>query len=284
MGLYHSGRLETHVGDSQRGETLNHCGEQHRRFVRGSAIALRDDFDGSGLRRLAKAAKDAGQSRRCLALAEIYDGGDRSDAARMSGVGLQVIRDWVLRFNADGPDGLIDRKASGPVPKLNDAQRHALARVVKNGPIPATHGVVRWRLKDLAQWVLEEFRISLDETTVSRELKALGFVKISARPRHYAQNELAIENFKKHSRCVGGDPSRAPGQYRDRALVAGRSADRPEEQDHPALGTTRNPAQGAPGPTYPVGLYLRRHLSRARRRGGPRPAPLQHPGHAMASR
>ena len=88
-------------------------------------------------------------------------------------------------------------KASGPAPKLNDAQRQALARVVKNGPIPATHGVVRWRLKDLAQWVLEEFRISLDETTVSRELKALGFVKISARPRHYAQNELAIENFKK---------------------------------------------------------------------------------------
>ena len=113
----------------------------------GAAIALRDDFDGPGLRRLAKAAKDAGQSRRCLALAGIYDDGARSDAARMSGVGLQVIRDWVLR-----------------------------------------------------------------------------------------------------------------------------------------LGATRNPAQGAPGPTYPVGLYLRRHLSRARRRGGPRPASLQHPGHAMASR
>ena len=94
----------------------------------GSAIALRDDFDGSGLRRLAKAAKDAGQSRRLLALAEIRDGGARSDAARMSGVGLQVIRDWVLRFNADGPNGLIDRKASGPSPKLNDAQRRALAQ------------------------------------------------------------------------------------------------------------------------------------------------------------
>ena len=68
----------------------------------GAAIALRDDYDGSGLRRLARVAKDAGQSRRCLALAVIYDGGTRSDAARMSGVGLQVIRDWVLRFNAAG--------------------------------------------------------------------------------------------------------------------------------------------------------------------------------------
>ena len=163
----------------------------------GTGIALRGDFDGPGLRRLAKATKDAGQSRRLLALAEIYDGGARSDAARIGGVGLQVIRDWVLRFNAGGANELIDRKAPGQPPKLDEAQRQALAQLVENGPIPATHGVVRWRLKDLAQWVLEEFRISLDETTVSRELKALGFVKISARPRHYAQNELVIEDFKK---------------------------------------------------------------------------------------
>ena len=103
----------------------------------------------------------------------------------------------MLRFNARGPDGLIDGKSTGKPPKLNDAQRQALAQAVENGPIPATHGVVRWRLKDLAQWIFEEFRVSLDETTVGRELKALGFAKISARPRHYAQNELAIEDFKK---------------------------------------------------------------------------------------
>jgi transposase len=181
-------------------------------FAMGAAIEMRDDYEGSGLRRLARSAKDAGQSRRCLALAEIYDGGTRSDAARMSGVGLQVIRDWVLRFNCVGPDGLIDRKASGPSSKLNNAQRQALAHLVENGPIPATHGVVRWRLKDLAQWILEEFRISLDETTVGRELKALGFVKISARPRHYAQNELAIEDFKKTSppRWRRSDPHSRP--------------------------------------------------------------------------
>ena len=165
----------------------------------GAAILLREDFDGAGLRDLAKASKDAGQSRRLLALAEIYDGGARSDAARISGVGLQIIRDWVLRFNADGPNGLIDRKAPGPLSKLNTEQRRALARVVESGPIPAIHSVVRWRLKDLAQWIWEEFRLSLDETTVGRELKALGFAKISARPRHYAQNELAIEGFKKTS-------------------------------------------------------------------------------------
>ncbi len=163
------------------------------------AIALREDFDGRDLRRLAKATKDAAQSRRLVALAEIYDGGARSDAARIGGVGLQTIRDWVLRFNASGPQGLIDVKAPGKQPKLNDDQRQALRGIVESGPIPAIHGVVRWRCKDLAQWIFEEFRISLDETTVGRELKALGFVKISARPRHHAQNEWAVEDFKKAS-------------------------------------------------------------------------------------
>jgi len=165
----------------------------------GAAISLREDFNGPGLRRLARATKDAAQSRRLLALAEIYDVGTRSDAARIGGVGLQVIRDWVLRLNADGPVGLIDRKAPGQPPKLDDAQRRALSAIVESGPIPAIHGVVRWRLKDLAQWIWEEFGISLDESTVSRELKALGFRKVSARPRHDAQNELVIEDFKKVS-------------------------------------------------------------------------------------
>ena len=87
----------------------------------GRAVALREDFDGPALRRLAKASKDAGQSRRLLALAEIYDGGRRTEAARIGTVGLQVVRDWVLRFNAKGPDGLIDGKATGKPAKLNDS-------------------------------------------------------------------------------------------------------------------------------------------------------------------
>ncbi len=165
----------------------------------GRAIGLREDFDGAALRRLAKGSKDAGQSRRLLALAEIYDGGRRRDAARIGAVGLQVIRDWVLRFNTNGPDGLIDGKATGKPSKLNDGQRQALARIVESGPIPAIHGVVRWRRKDLAHWIFEEFCISLEESSVGRELRALGFRKISARPRHKGQNEFAVEDFKKTS-------------------------------------------------------------------------------------
>ena len=149
----------------------------------GAAIKLRDDFDGAMLRDLAKRSRDGAQSRRLIALAEIYDGRRRSEAARLAGVGLQIIRDWVLRLNAEGPDGLIDRKSPGPQRKLTDEQRAALARMVESGPIPAIHGVVRWRRSDLAQWLWEEY----------------GFAKLSARPRHYAQNEFAVEAFKKTS-------------------------------------------------------------------------------------
>ncbi len=166
----------------------------------GSPIALRSDYCGADLRRLARQSKDADQTRRLLALALVYDGGRRRAAAELGGVTLQIIRDWVVRFNAAGPAGLINRKAPGAPQKLTAAQRRALYDLVDQGPIPAIHGVVRWRLKDLAAWIHEEFAITLDETSISRDLRAEGFRKISARPRHYGQNELAQEAFKKTSR------------------------------------------------------------------------------------
>jgi len=76
-------------------------------------IGLREDFDAAALRSLARRTRDADQGRRLLALAEIYDGGTRGKAARIGGVGLQTVRDWVLRFNGAGPDGLVDGKAPG---------------------------------------------------------------------------------------------------------------------------------------------------------------------------
>ena len=104
----------------------------------GAAIPLCIDYDATMLRRLAKASSDGNQTRRLLALAEIYDSGSRGDAARIGGVGLQVVRlsrqarracgrsasgprQRVLRFNTHGPDGLIDRRAPGQRPKLDDA-------------------------------------------------------------------------------------------------------------------------------------------------------------------
>jgi transposase len=167
-------------------------------------IPLRPDFDAGRVRRAARASKDANQVRRLLALAAIYDGASRTQSAEIGGVTLQIVRDWVLRFNAHGPEGLIDRKAPGQPSRLKDAHRAALAAMVENGPIPAVHSVVRWRIIDLCQWIWDEYEIAVSPQTLSRELRAMGYRRLSARPRHHAQAEGAIEAFKK----TGLKPSR----------------------------------------------------------------------------
>lgn len=160
-------------------------------------IELRSDFNAMALRTHARRTRDANQARRLLALASIYDGVQRSDAARIGGVGVQIIRDWVVRFNEQGPDGLIDRKAPGPTPRLCAEHRQALVALIEMGPNPEVDGVVRWRLVDLVQWVWQELKISVSEQTLSRELRGLGYRKLSARPRHHAQNPDAIVEYKK---------------------------------------------------------------------------------------
>ena len=102
------------------------------------------DYDAARLRTAARASKDANQTRRLLALAAIYDGATRTDTAVIGGVTVQTVRDWVVKRNADGPEGLIDRRGTPPI--LNDEYRRALALAIEDGPIPAIRGVVRWRV------------------------------------------------------------------------------------------------------------------------------------------
>ena len=162
-------------------------------------VPLRSDFDADGLRAIARRSKNGPQARRLLALAAIYDGASRTEAARIGGVTLQVVRDWVVKFNAHGPEGLLNRKPPGQPSRLTNAHRAALATQLDEGPIPAVHGVVRWRLVDLMQWLWEEFRLSISKQTLSREVRAMGYRKLSARPRHHQKSEAAVAAFKKIS-------------------------------------------------------------------------------------
>ena len=164
-----------------------------------AAIAVRDDYDADGLRVLAGKTKDANQARRLLALAAVCDGMDREAAARIGGMDRQTLRDWVHRFNEQGPDGLLNRKPSGRPSKLSDEQKEELRHLVEAGPDPRTHGVVRWRCVDLKRVLGERFALDLSEVSLGRALKKLGFSHISARPVHPAQNAEAITAFKKNT-------------------------------------------------------------------------------------
>jgi transposase len=160
-------------------------------------IDLREDFAAETLRRMATGVKDANQARRLLALAAVYEGMSREDAARIGGMDRQTLRDWVHRFNRRGVDGLIDIKAPGRRSKLSTEQREELRQLVEAGPDLDKDGVVRWRCVDLKRVLSERFGVDLSEVSLGRILKQLNFSRISARPRHPAQDDQAIPTFKK---------------------------------------------------------------------------------------
>lgn len=152
-----------------------------------AAVGLRDDFEADDVRGFAAKAKDANQARRLLAIAAVYDGMDRGEAARIGGMDRQTLRDWVHRFNEQGPAGLINIKPTGWPSKLSAEQKEELCQLVEAGPDPQKDAVVRWRCVDLKR----------SEVRLGRVLKELGFSHISARPQHPVQDPQAIAAFKK---------------------------------------------------------------------------------------
>jgi len=163
----------------------------------GRAIVVRKDYTSDDIRRVAQRVKNAAQARRLLAIAAVLDGNSREQAAKIGGMDRQTLRDWVIRFNEQGPDGLVNKLSPGAPGKLTDEHKAFLARLVEEGPIPAVHSVVRWRACDLIMRLHEEFGISVSDDTVYRALKDLGFSHVSARPKAYKQDADAMEAFKK---------------------------------------------------------------------------------------
>lgn len=170
----------------------------------GSAVRMRTDYSSGELRLLAKRCKVSNQSRRLLSLAGVLDGMNRGEAARIGGMDRQTLRDWVHRFNAQGPDGLKDVHGGGPRSRLTSEQKAELAQIVETGPDPVVDGVVRWRRIDLQRVIVERFGVEFHERYVGTLLKELGFSRISGRPKHPGQDERVIEMFKKTS------PTRSP--------------------------------------------------------------------------
>jgi len=159
----------------------------------------RSEFSAEELRRKAGRVRDANQSRRLLALAQVLEGASRSDAARNAGMDRQTLRDWVHRYNADGVDGLLDRPRSGRKPRLSEGQLAEFDRIVETQPDPVADGVVRWRCADLKEKIATRFGVELSERSVGRILNERGFRKLSARPQHPEVDTAAQEAFRQTS-------------------------------------------------------------------------------------
>jgi transposase len=159
----------------------------------------REGLDAGELRREAGRCRDARAARRMLALALVLEGASREAAARCAGMDRQTLRDWVHRYNAEGIEGLRDRRRPGPRPRLTPGQEAELMAAVERGPDPDRDGVVRWRRVDLQALIEARFGVRLHERSVGKVLRRLGFARLSVRPEHPKADEAAQEAFKKAS-------------------------------------------------------------------------------------
>jgi transposase len=160
---------------------------------------MRFDLPVAELRRRARLADDADQARRILAIALVLEGGSRAAAARAAGAQRQTLREWVIRYNVQGLEGLKDRPKPGRTPRLRGDDLKELDRLVEQGPDIVADKVVRWRCADLKAVAEARFGVALSERSIGRILGQRRFVRLSVRPRHPDANEAAQEAFKKTS-------------------------------------------------------------------------------------
>jgi transposase len=144
----------------------------------------RTELSAAELRREAARSRDADAARRMLALALVLEGKSRKEAAESCGMDRQTLRDWVVRYNAEGLTGLSDRISPGPAFRLRPEQLTELSEIVEAGPDPAVDQVVRWRRVDLRRVIRERWGVEFHERTVGKLLHRLGFAKLSVRPKH----------------------------------------------------------------------------------------------------
>ena len=163
----------------------------------GLALEIRNDLSAGELRVLAAREKKNRASRRMLAIANALEGMSRAAAARAAGMERQALRDAVVRYNAEGLDGLYDRPTSGRPPALTEAELALLSARIFRGPDPKTDGVSSWTLPDLCRWIEARFDKRLPPQSLSRILRREGFSRQKTRPTHPKTDEQAQRRFEK---------------------------------------------------------------------------------------
>ena len=164
------------------------------------AVAItRTELSASALREAAHRCRDGRVSCRLIALAMVLEGASRGAAASAGGMDRQTLRDWVLRYNEAGIEGLSDRPRSGRPPALTPAQMQELKELTLAGPNVEEHGVVRWRCIDLRGEIARRFSVQVHERTVGTLLHRCDLVRLQPRPYHPKKDAAAQEAFKKTS-------------------------------------------------------------------------------------
>jgi transposase len=186
-----------------------------------AALTIRQDLPAGELRRLARHEPDRRAAMRLLAVANALEGLSRAEAARLAGMERQALRDAVLRYNADGPDGLHDRPRSGRPEGLTPGQQAALKAWVLRGPNPERDKVSAWRLVDICAHAERLYGVRYSGWGMSRLLQRLGLSRQKTRPRHPQGDAAARAAFKKGAWVEARRDRRGSSERAAAALVPG---------------------------------------------------------------
>ncbi len=162
-----------------------------------AALEIRKDRTPVVLRKLAKAEGDVRVARRLLAIANALDGMDRKAAAEAAGMDRQTLRDWVIRYNEHGVDGLLDRWGGGRPPRLGPDELEELYAIVLAGPDPEKDGICAFTREDLVRICEQRFGKTMHCATMGRLLRSIGLSRQKARPSHPKKDPASQEAFKK---------------------------------------------------------------------------------------
>ena len=162
-----------------------------------AALCIRKDRTPAVLRKLAKAETNTRVARRLLAIANALSGMSRKEAAEAAGMDRQALRDWVIRYNAHGLDGLYDCWGDGRPPRLDAHEQAELMRIVLAGPDPEADGISAFTREDLVRICEARFSKTLHATSLGRLLRRLGLSWQKARPSHPKKDPAEAEAFKK---------------------------------------------------------------------------------------
>ncbi len=173
------------------------------------ALTIRTDLTSEDLRRLARGETDSRICRRLLALAMALDGVSREEAARQAGMDRQTLRDWIVRYNAEGVDGLRDRARPGRPPLLAEALEAELADLIAAGPDVERDGVVEYRVRHIRELALRHFGADYSRTGMQDRLHRMKLSFLTPRPLHPKTDAPAQEAFKKTS-PTASPPSARP--------------------------------------------------------------------------
>lgn len=163
----------------------------------GGGLAIRTDIEVETLRRYARLEADGRVASRLLAIASALSGMSRQAAAEAAGMDRQTLRDWVVRFNAEGIAGLADRPRPGRPTWLDEGKQAVLKAIILRGPDPEKDGVSAFRAIDVCRIVKERFGVDYSENGMLQLMKSLGLSRQKTRPRHPQGDPAAKRAFKK---------------------------------------------------------------------------------------